>query len=107
MDMIDKYLSIVKQEKQKENRLAVRIYSEVLGCHLWIIETEQDLHYLRDQGQGTSEAVYTTDEIKKLKSLDKDSLKIIHQVKEIFPGSEIREVTKKDVKEDRAKEGKD
>ena len=86
------------------DRLIYRIYSEILGCHLWIIETEQDLHYLRDY-QGTSEAVYTTDEIKKLKSLDKDSLKHLHEVKDIFPGSRILEVIRKDEKD--RKEEKD
>ncbi|OGW55592.1 MAG: hypothetical protein A2Y81_11845 [Nitrospirae bacterium RBG_13_43_8] len=87
------------------DRLIYRIYSEILGCHLWVIETEQDLHYVKNQGH--DEAAYTIDEIKKLKSLDRDSLKHIHQVKEIFPGSKIIEVTRKDVNENEVKEEKD
>jgi len=95
------------KDKEMKKRFVYRIYSEILGCHLWIIETDEDINYLRDQGHGTSEAVYTTDEIKKLKSLDKSSLKHIHEVKEIFSGSEILEVTRKDVNENEAKEGTD
>jgi len=75
---------------QPLERVAYRIYSEVLGCHLFIVETNQDMHSLRTQG--VTEAIYTGDEIKKMKRLSKDSLKTIHDVKTVFKNSKVEEV---------------
>lgn len=72
-------------------RAAYRIYSEILQAYLWVCETDADMHSLR--GQGITEAVYTADEIRKLKGMDAEALKAIHQVKEVFENSEIKDIT--------------
>jgi hypothetical protein len=48
--------------------------------------------YLRTQS--VSEAIYTGDEIRKLKGLSKDSLREIQKAKEVFPESNIEEIKK-------------
>jgi len=70
-----------------DRRIAGKVWSEVLGCHLWIVETDKDMDSLRSQG--ITEAIYRSDEIRKIKGMDKDSLKAIQRVKETFPGSKI------------------
>ena len=75
------------------DKVAYKVYSEILQAYLWVVETDQDMHFLRSQG--ITEAIYIADEeIKKLKGLSKDSLKEIHKVKETFDKSQIMEVTK-------------
>lgn len=71
-------------------RVAYKIWSEILQAYLWVVDTDQDMHSLRSQG--ISGAIYTGDEIEKLKSLGKDSLKEIHKVKEVFPESIVEEL---------------
>lgn len=68
-----------------------KIYSELLGCCLWVVADDEDMRSLRLQG--ISEAVYTADEIKKLKGIDKDSLKAVHKVKEVFEDSKVEDLT--------------
>jgi hypothetical protein len=75
-------------------KVAYKIYSEVLKAYLWVADTDRDMHSLRDQG--IKEAIYISDEIRKLKGLDNDSLKEIHKVKEVFEGSKIEEVRPKE-----------
>ena len=72
--------------------VAIKVYSELLGCHLWVVNTDQDMHTLRSQG--IKEAIYTAGEIKKLKSMSKNDLKAVHEVKRVFENSKIEEVTK-------------
>jgi hypothetical protein len=74
-------------------RIAIKVWSKPLGCHLWIVADNEDMHSLRSQG--VSEAIYTDGEIKKLKGLGKDSLKEIHKFKEVFKGSKVEEITRK------------
>lgn len=74
-------------------KVAYKVYSEVLGCHLWVVDTNEDMHSLRSQG--ITESIYTTDEIRKLKGLEMDSIKEIHKVKEVFEGSRVEEITRK------------
>jgi hypothetical protein len=71
-------------------KVAYKVWSEVLGCYLWVVDTDQDLHTLRSQG--IKEAIYTGDEIQKLKGLDKDDLKEIHKVKEVFENSKVEQI---------------
>jgi hypothetical protein len=61
-------------------RVAVKVYSEILQAYLWVVAADKDIHSLRSQG--VSGAVYTANEIRKLKSLNKESLREIHRVKE-------------------------
>jgi hypothetical protein len=74
-------------------RVAYKVYSSILQSYLWIVDTDQDLHTLKDQG--IKEPVYTLEECKKLKGLAKSSLRELHEVKKNFDTSVIREVKKK------------
>ena len=87
----DKVLKLLNEGKIRPvERVAYRVYSEILEAYLWVVETDHDMHSLRSQG--VSEAIYRPDEIKKLKGLDKDSLKAIHNAKKAFAESTIEEV---------------
>jgi hypothetical protein len=68
-------------------RAAYKIYSETLGCSLWVVETDRDMHALRSQG--VSEAIYTTNEIEKLRTLSPSEyeLRIIHGAKDTLLGT--------------------
>lgn len=72
---------------------AYKVYSEVLGCYLWVMDTDQDIHPL--MARGVSETIYSHDEIKKLRELSREDMKDIHKVKEAFPESSIKEINKK------------
>lgn len=72
------------------DKIAFKVWSEILQAYLWIVDTDEDMHSLRYQG--ISGAIYTHHEIKELKKLSKDDLKATHKVKEVFPGSTIEEV---------------
>jgi hypothetical protein len=71
-------------------KVAYKVYSEILQTYLWVVDTDEDMHSL-----GVSEAIYTHEEIRKLKLLYKDSLKEIHKLKEVFEDSTIEEIKKK------------
>ena len=73
-------------------RVAYRVYSEILQAYLWVVETDEDKHALRSQG--ATKAIYTGYEIEELKKLSKEDLKEIHRVKEVFPESCIEEIKK-------------
>ena len=65
----NKYLSRVKQntsgnETHLMDRIAVRIYSELLGCYLWVAADDRDEENLRSQGK--KETIYTKEEIRKI-----------------------------------------
>jgi len=77
---------------QPVERVAYKVYSEILQAYLWIVDTDQDMHSLRSQG--ITEAIYSADEIKKLEGMERDSLKAIHQIKEVFPESSIEEANR-------------
>lgn len=68
-------------------RVAYKVYSEVLQSYLWIVDTDKDMHSLR--GQNVTEAIYTAGEIAELKKMPKEGLKEIHKVKEIFENSKV------------------
>lgn len=72
-------------------RVAYLIYSEILQAHLWVIETDSDMHSLR--AEGVSEAIYTGDEIRKLRTagMDREGLKTVHSVKQTFEKSQVTE----------------
>jgi hypothetical protein len=92
MNLFKKYLNRVENSR-KTDRIAVRVYSEILDCYLWVVETDQDLHTLRSQD--TPEAIYTRDEIKRLQGLNKDFLREIHKFKKAFQDSKIEEISPK------------
>ena len=74
-------------------RVAYRIYSEILQAFLWVVDTEKDMRTLRDRN--ITEPIYTADEIRKLKGINKEDLKKVHRVKEIFENSQVEEVQHK------------
>ena len=75
-------------------RIAVKVRSEALQSYLWIVADDMDRQPLRSQG--ITEAIYTADEIKKLRGMCKDSLKAIHRVKEVFEKSKVEEINKRE-----------
>lgn len=86
----DKAIRLLNEGKiTPVERVAYKVWAEILQAYLWVVETAQDMHSLRYQG--VTEAIYTADEIKKIRGISKDSLKEIHKVKEVFPGSTIHE----------------
>ena len=86
----DKVIKLLGEGKiTPVGKVAYKVYSEILEAFLWVVDTNEDMHSLRSQG--IAEAIYTTDEVKTLKGIDKDVLKELHKVKEVFPESKIEE----------------
>jgi hypothetical protein len=85
----------VKVSTQGPDRMAYKIYSEILQDHLWVVESASDMHSLR--AQGVTEAIYTAQEIAELKGADKEQLQAVHKAKTVFPYSVIIN-SKKEVK---------
>ncbi len=73
-------------------RVAYRIYSETLACFLWVVAEEADMKTLRAT-RNITEVIYTDADIQKLRSIDKEVLKAVHRVKEVFPLSLIEEIS--------------
>jgi hypothetical protein len=71
-------------------KVAYRIYSEILQAFLWVVDTDEDMKALR--GKNVTEPIYTADEIRKLKSTSKEGLKTIHEAKKIFEDSKVKDV---------------
>jgi|OpeIllAssembly_1097287.scaffolds.fasta_scaffold57692_3 hypothetical protein len=74
-------------------RVAYRIYSEILQAFLWVVDTEKDMRTLRDRN--ITEPIYTADEIQKLKGINKENLKKVHKVKEVFENSKVEDFQQK------------
>ena len=71
-------------------KVAYRVWSEILQAYLLVVDTDQDIPSLRSQG--ISEAIYTHHEIKELKKLSKEDLREIQKIKETFSESTVEEV---------------
>ena len=71
--------------------LTVEIYSETLGCSLWLCSNEKMARRIRKDDPDS--VTYTAAELRYLLSLnpDAESLKKIHSAKSVFPGSTIAE----------------
>jgi hypothetical protein len=74
-------------------KVAYRIYSEILEEFLWVADTDEDMKSLRNKN--ITEPINTADEIYKLKGIDKEDHKKVHRVKEIFENSQVEEVQHK------------
>lgn len=74
-------------------RCAVLLWSEVLQAHLWVTVSKDDVKTLRERG--ITEPIYSGDEIRNLKLANKDELRSIHRVKEVFENAEINSDSKK------------
>lgn len=66
----------------------IKVYSDVLGCFLWVVPTLQDMAGL--QAEGVKDPVYTHDEIRKLKGTPPELLKAVNEAKGVFPGSLVK-----------------
>jgi hypothetical protein len=71
-------------------RVAYRVFSEVLQSHLWVVYGPEDMHAIRTHG--ISEPVYSAEEIKKLKGASKEDLRTIQEVKTAFPASVVEDI---------------
>lgn len=89
MNLLEKYLKDFEKDSQEINGVVVKIFSEILQDYLLVVYTDEDMHALISQG--TSDPIYTEDEIRKLKGTDKETLKEINKVKKTFPSSVIKE----------------
>ncbi len=83
------------------NNVAYKIYSNILQAFLWVVDTDEDMWALRNEG--VTEPIYTSDEVRKLKGISKEGLKRVHKVKEVFEGSKVRDMQKKDPPENQGK----
>lgn len=73
-------------------RVAYRIYSNILEAFLWVVQDDAGAEEIR--AEGITGAVYTGEEIRKLRCMDKEGLKAIHNFKEVFQGSTVKEANK-------------
>lgn len=85
---LDQILQLKLSELSRRN-IALKIYSEVLGCEIWLCGNEQMAKQLKEDDPGA--VIYTANEMKRLLSLNPDpkGLMNIHTAKTIFPGSKI------------------
>lgn|GEM_PF-1784961 len=69
--------------------LAVEIYSEVLGCTVWLCSNKEMASQVK---RDDPEACYTTHELRELVKLNlhSEDLKKIHDAKRVFPGSSLK-----------------
>src|SRR4030067_1489110 len=87
----DKAIRLLNENKITPiQKVAYKVYSEILEAYLWVVDTDQDMHCLRSHG--VAEAIYTHREIRELKKLSEEDLKAIHIVKEVFPESTVEEI---------------
>ena len=68
-------------------KVAYRIHSELLGDDLWLVESKESMTKLLSEG--IKEPIYTHQEIGKLQRVSGERLKVIHNIKTLFPGSMI------------------
>jgi len=76
-------------------KMAFRVWSEILQAYLWIVETDQDMDAISEL---KGETINSFDEIKEMRKLSPEGIKQIHEVKKVFQGSKVRNVTRKDEK---------
>jgi hypothetical protein len=70
--------SSMESKKSMRSHIAVKVWSESLQAHLWIVAYKDDIVAFRFQG--ITEPIYTTDEIRELKGIDSNLLKIVHML---------------------------
>lgn len=88
MNLLEKYMVKMNDAKGK-SRVAYQIYSELLGCYLWVVQDDANLKALRHEG--ITEPIYTDEDIRHLSTLPEEAIKKVHKVKEAFPLSTIKE----------------
>lgn len=85
---LDQILGMRLSELSRRN-IALRIYSEVLGCEIWLCSSEEMAAQIKEDDPGS--VTYTVDELRKLYSLkpSPEDLRGIYNAKTVFPGSKI------------------
>jgi hypothetical protein len=76
-------------------RAAVKVYSKILKAYLWVVADDTDARALRASARVT-DTIYTGDEIQKLRGMDEEGLKRVHEAKTEFPESTIQDVAHTD-----------
>ena len=62
----------------KRSHIAVKVWSELLQAHLWVVADEEDIKVFTTHGLRGE--IYTSDEILELNCMDKGSMKAIHEL---------------------------
>lgn len=78
-------------EQFAKRNMALEIYSEILGCELWLCSNEKMANQIKNDDPNA--IIYTVDEIMNLIKLkpNPEELRRIHDVKEGFKNSKIIE----------------
>ncbi len=76
-----------KGQIEPVERMALKIYSEVLKDYLWVVYDRPDMERLR--ARGITEPIYMATDIRLLKGKHKDHIRAVHEAKVIFPDSII------------------
>ncbi|MEO5359182.1 MAG: hypothetical protein H7843_01900 [Nitrospirota bacterium] len=87
----------------RPDAVSVRVYSEVLGCYLWIVQSKDEAKTLRNSG--VKETVYDFNEVRALKGSSPAHLKAVHTAKEVFPESRVEGSVDRKNKQNRGKGG--
>ena len=76
----EKETTRVSNESKNGNRshLAVKVWSEVLQAHLWVVSDEEDIGLFTTHGLRGE--IYTADEIQRLNCMDSDSMKALQTI---------------------------
>ena len=88
---LNKEVEKLKLSEFERRDIAVEIYSEVLGCTVWLCSNQEMAAQVK---KDDPEAItYTTHELRELVKLNPGSedLKKIHDAKRVFPGSTLKE----------------
>ncbi len=78
-----------------QRNIALRIYSEVLGCEIWMCSTTEMGNQLREDDPAA--VIYIATELRNLCKLQPspEDLRALHNTKTVFPGSKIVDTTLK------------
>lgn len=72
---------------QQRFNAAVKIWSEILQEAIWVVETDRDVASV--SADGVTDAIYTAEEIDRLKGTDKTLVIAAHRVKTAFNKSNV------------------
>ena len=67
-----------ERKNGKHSHVAVKIWSEPMQAHIWVVADEEDIKVFKIHG--LTDTIYTADEIQSLNCLDRDSLKDLHAI---------------------------
>lgn len=84
-------ISQLRLSEVSKRNMAIEIYSEILGCTIWLCSNELMAKILKEDYSGA--ITYTVHEMKELIRVNSTpaDLKRIHDAKGVFPGAKIIE----------------